>query len=332
MRLSGFVIAVAVSAAVLSPFSDPDPGQTSAPGRPGWAAGKPIPEPVLFAEGSISTPDDEMDAAFTSDGKTVYYTRNHMGQRLGVMLTAQFQNGRWSTPEVVSFSGRFTDYDPFVTADGSKLFYASNRPESGSTKKDFDVWFVEKTGAGWGEPKNAGPMINTPQDEFYPVVAADGTLYFSATRKDTLGRSDIYRARWRDGAYAAPENLGPGVNSPATEVDSYVAPDQSFVVFAGFGRPDDMGNGDLYISEHVNGTWSPARHLGGGINSTAREYCPGASPDGKYFFFTSFRGFGDRVPDKAWSFRDFQSGMQSVLNGWGNIYQVDMSTLRPASR
>jgi hypothetical protein len=125
----------------------------------------------------------------------------------------------------------------------------------------------------------------------------------------------------------APENLGPGVNSPAVEVDSYVAPDQSFVVFAGFGRPDDLGNGDLYVSEQINGVWSPARHLGAGINSIAREYCPGASPDGKYFFFTSFRGFGEKVPDQPWTFRDLRNGFQSVLNGWGNIYQVDMSAL-----
>ncbi|MEO8121755.1 MAG: hypothetical protein ABI606_20835, partial [Rhodoferax sp.] len=48
----------------------------------------------------------------------------------------------------------------------------------------------------------------------------------------TLGRSDIYLSRWRDGKWRAPENLGAGVNSAAQEVDSYIAPDQSFVVLA----------------------------------------------------------------------------------------------------
>ena len=105
------------------------------------------------------------------------------------------------------------------------------------------------------------------------------------------------------------------VNSNTSEVDSYIA-------------PGAMGNGDLYISEQVNGTWTPARHLGNGINSTAREYCPAASPDGKYFFFTSFRGFGDRIPDAPWSYKEFRSGLDSVLNGWGNIYQVDIAALK----
>jgi hypothetical protein len=33
------------------------------------------------------------------------------------------------------------------------------------------------------------------------------------------------------------------------------------------------------------------------------------------------------VPEQAWTFRDLRGGLQSVLNGWGNIYQVDMSAL-----
>lgn len=293
-----------------------------------WSVGRPVPAPILFGEGTISTKDDEMDAAFTPDGRSVYFTKNHFGQRLGVILRSDFASGRWSAPVVAPFSGRFTDYDAFITVDGARLFFASNRPTAGSTKKDFDIWYVEKRGVSWSEPIRVGDVVNSARDEFYPTVSSDGTLYFSATRSDSLGSIDIYRSTWRDGSYQPPENLGPAVNSAATEVDSYIAPDQSFIVFAGFGRPDDMGNGDLYLSERVNGAWTTARHLGAGINSSAREYCPAASPDGKYFFFTSFRGFGDRVPDKPWTHRDLRAGLDGVLNGWGNIYQIDMSALR----
>jgi Tol biopolymer transport system component len=301
----------------------PDP-QGSTP----YASSRALPEPAVFGEGTISTADDEMNAAFTADGKTVYFTKNHMGQRLGVIHESHFVDGRWSTPEIVPFSGQYTDYDPVVSADGTRLFFDSNRPLTGTGRKDFDIWVVEKTAGGWGPPKNLGETINTRQDEFYASLSADGTLYFSATRPDTKGRLDIYRARWQNGAYSTPENLGEGVNSQGVEVDPYVAPDQSFVVFSANGRPDDMGGGDLYISEQVNGVFQPARHLGSGINSAAREYCPSGSPDGRYFFFTSFRGFGDRVPDRPWTTKDFVTGLRSVLNGWGNLYQIDMAALR----
>lgn len=320
---------LAIFSALSLPVQSAVVGQRSGSGHgPAWMADRPLPAPALFAEGTISTADDDMDAMFTADGTTLYFTKSHIAQRLGVIVVSHFQNGRWSEPAVAPFSGRFTDYDPFITPDGQQLFFASNRPLTGSTRKDFDVWVVDRTPQGWSEPRNVGEPINTARDEFYPAVAADGTLYFSATRPEGKGGSDIYRAAWKDGRYAAPENLGAGVNSPATEVDSYVAPDQSFVIFAGFGRPDDLGNGDLYISERVNGQFAPARHLGAGINSPAREYCPGVSPDGKYFFFTSFRGFGDRIPDRPWTFLELQSALRAVLNGFGNIYQIDMSAVR----
>jgi Tol biopolymer transport system component len=294
-----------------------------------YVSSRPIPAPVLYGEGTISTPDEEMNAAFAPDGKTIYFTKLHTGQRLGVIVESHFAGGRWSAPEVAPFSGQYTDYDPFVTADGTKLFFDSNRPLTGTgPRKDFDIWMVEKTATGWTAPQNLGETINTKQDEFYASVASDGTLYFSATRPEGKGRIDIYRSRWQNGAFAAPENLGDGVNTAFVEVDPYVAPDQSFVVFSSSGRPDDLGNGDLYISEQVNGTWQPARHLSGGINSPAREYCPIGSPDGRYLFFTSFRGMGDRIPDRPWGTKDFFSGLKSTLNGWGNIYQIDMSVLR----
>lgn len=304
-------------------------GKTENSGHP-YASSRPMSEPVVFGEGIISTADDELNACFAPDGKTVYISKN-IGTRMGVILASQFVKGKWSVPEVAPFSGRYSDYDPFFSPDGSKLFFISTRPaDSRETKprKDYDIWMVEKTRTGWGEPKNLGTPVNTDKDEYYPSVAADGTLYFSANREATTkGSFDVYRSRFVDGKFTEPENLGDAVNGKTSEVDNYVAPDQSFLVFASYGRPDSLGSGDLYISYHRDGAWTPARHLGGGINSSAREYCPIGSPDGKYFFFTSFRGFIDQPPAKPLTYQELTSKLRSTLNGLGNIYQVDISAL-----
>jgi hypothetical protein len=58
-----------------------------------------------------------------------------------------------------------------------------------------------------------------------------------------------------------------------------------------------------------------------------REYCPILSPDGKYFFFTSFRGFADKPLEKPLTYAQLQSHSKSARNGMGNIYQVDASVL-----
>jgi Tol biopolymer transport system component len=302
----------------------------SADARHPYASDKPMPEPTLFGEGTLSTAEDDLNAAFTPDGRTVYFTRNFPGNKLGVILFSQFKNGKWQPPEIASFSGQAIDYDPFFSPDGSKLFYCSNRSESGKAKNDFDIWFVEKTANGWGAPKSVGEMVNTKGNEFYPSIASDGALYFSSNRPGGKGGFDIYRSQFADGKYTEPENLGEGVNTQGGEIDSYISPDQKFLVFAAYGRQDDLGggSGDLYISQNQNGSWTKSKNLGPKINSPSREYCPIGSPDGKYFFFTSFRGALDKPLDKPLkNNREVMSLMSSTLNGRGNVYQVDLSAL-----
>jgi hypothetical protein len=91
-----------------------------------------------------------------------------------------------------------------VSPDGARLFFISKRPP----EDDFDIWVVERSGNGWGEPRNLGAPVNTEGDELCPSAASDGTLYFSSCgRTDSRGRCDLYRARFRDGQYLEPENL-----------------------------------------------------------------------------------------------------------------------------
>ena len=252
----------------------------------------------LFAPGTISTAGNELNAAFTPDGRTVYFTRTAGtgDARTGTIFVSRMRRGgRWSPPNIAAFSGRYSDYDPFVSPDGARLFFISNR----AGKSDFDIWFVERAGKDWSDARNAGAAINSDRDELYPAVASNGTLYFSSCgRADSHGRCDLYRARVRDGEYLTPENLGDAINSPASETDAYVAPDESYVIFAAYGRADAIGDGDLYVSFRRDGAWSVPQLLPSVVNTKAREYCPIVSADGRWLYFTREDGTGDvhRVP------------------------------------
>lgn len=285
--------------------------------------------PELFGVGTITTRENELNAAFAPDGRTVYFTRKAGdGGRFAVILYSNaLPDGQWSVPAVASFSGRYADYDPIVSPDGSQLLFISTRPLSGTeVRRDFDIWVVDRAGNGWGEPRNLGAPINTDGDELYPSVAADGTLYFSGCgRKDSRGRCDLYRARFRGGRYLEPENLGDSINTPASETDAYVAPDQSYLIFAAYGRPDAVGDGDIYLSTFQNGAWSAPRHLGNGINTKAREYCPIVSPDGQYLYFTSQWGFSDAPQPRNLTAQELSDSLSSVRNGFGNVYRVPLA-------
>jgi Periplasmic component of the Tol biopolymer transport system len=284
-------------------------------------------EPRIFAEGAISTGDFESHPAFSPDGKTLYFVRSTPNFSLWTILVSRFAEGRWSTPEVAPFSGQYSDADPFITSDGSRLYFISNRPVVGKSTPDLDIWVMEKTAAGWSEPKNVGAPINSSGSEWYPTVAASGTIYFGSDREGGKGRTDIYRSRFVNGKYTEAENLGDAINTQANEFEPLIAPDESFLIIMAGGRSDARGGWDLYISYNRNGMWTKPANLGDKINSSGNEYSPIISPDSKYFFWTSTRGFADKPLEKRLNYQGLMNRLRSPRNGLGDIYQIDIGEL-----
>jgi Tol biopolymer transport system component len=279
-------------------------------------------QPTMFGPGIISTEDMELNAAFTPDGRTLYFTKRTPKAQLWTILVSTLKESRWSTPRVAEFSGQYSDFDPFISPDGSQLFFSSNRPAPGKVKKDFDIWMVKKTAAGWTTAASLTD-INTESQEFYSSVSNTGTLYFSSNREGGKGSGDIYRSRLVDGKYSKPENLGDAINSKYMDGDPYIAPDESFLIFVSYNRPEGLGDGDLYISLNQNGSWTAAKNLGEPVNSSVTDFCPNMSPDGKYFFFTSERGFADQQLTKPLTYEQFLKQIHSPGNGLGDIYKID---------
>jgi hypothetical protein len=134
-----------------------------------------------------------------------------------------------------------------------------------------------------------GASINTEEHyENYPTVARDGTIYYMSRREDSVGKTDIYRSRNRDGRYADAENLGPPVNSVESDQDPFIAPDGSYLIVCLTGRSDSFGKYDLYVSfPEEDGSWSEPVNLGEGVNTPGSEFRPYVTADGKYLFFTA---------------------------------------------
>jgi outer membrane protein OmpA-like peptidoglycan-associated protein len=67
----------------------------------------------------------------------------------------------------------------------------------------------------WSQPINAGPNINTPDNEESPFVHFDGkAIYFMRDGKNGLGGYDIYMSRkGLDGKWQPAENLGAPINT-----------------------------------------------------------------------------------------------------------------------
>lgn len=143
------------------------------------------------------------------------------------------RNGKeWRKPELVRFSSSFRDLEPFLSPDGLRLYFVSNRPLKSNTDspKDYDIWYVERLDrkSEWSSPKNLGSTVNTERDEFYPSVANNGNLYFTLIPLDGGNTDDIFFSEWTESGYTKPKALQNTVNTEGYEFNSFIAPDESY--------------------------------------------------------------------------------------------------------
>ena len=247
--------------------------------------------PAVFAPNLVSTEAGELNSVFPPDGREFYFTRQRRVHEV------RDQDGVWGRPQRLAVAGDYSTVDMFVTGDGKRMYVCSTRPLAGQgePKNDRDIWVVTRTAQGWSEPTNLGETVNSPKDDLYPTLTARGDLYFCSRREGGKGRHDIYRAGLANGSFGQPVNVGSPINSPASDFDPYVAPDESYIIFAS-DRPGGLGNADLYISFRTKeGSWSEPRNMGAQVSSPYLDYAPMVSPDGKYLFFTSGRGGADDI-------------------------------------
>ena len=281
--------------------------------------------PVVFYPNVVSTAIDKFNTSFSPDGKTIYYTAT--SQKLGITGIAyqRFTNGKFSQPEFVPFVSRdIATADVQISPDGNRLLFTTYKDYEGKPEGfNFNLWQSTLNEGIWQEPTPIGGLVTSKANEFYPVLSAKGSLYFNS---DISGNSDLYYAKFENGAYDDPIPLPENINSPNKEADAFIAQDESFLIFVRVNEPDGFGNSDLYLSFNKGeNKWTNPINMGETINSDQIDGSPYVTPNGKYLIFTSGR-IAPKVKDEAMeSYSNFQSIMSSNENGSLNFFIVKLN-------
>ncbi len=177
-------------------------------------------EPVLFEEPINNEKFDDGVACVSAGGKEMMYTRCKFDNEKPVgaeIVACKRQGGYWDEPAVISLALDSALLDstviahPAISPDGETLYFVSDMPGGIGGK---DIWKSSKIGDGqWGEPVNMGTVINTPGDEMFPYVRADGMLYFSSDTHIGFGGLDIFRAEKDELGNWQVSNMGRPINS-----------------------------------------------------------------------------------------------------------------------
>ena len=280
---------------------------------------KPIPALTV-----LSSFQNVRDFTISKNQEEIYFTIQSPTEDRAVIAVIKKNKKEWTIPEMTPFSGNFRNIEPFLTQDGLRLYFASNRPidETTTKVKDYDIWYVERKdlNSEWSKPINLGAPVNSKYDEFYPCVTNNGNIYFTSDKINTFGKDDILVCYWNETHFSEPENLGKNINSEGYEFNAYVSPNEEFIIYTIYGSPEGLGSGDLYISyKDNNGNWEKAKNLGSKINSKQMDYCPFYEVTSQTLYFTSKRKTENE--NKVSNLQEFQTLISTYENGLSRIYK-----------
>jgi len=269
-----FLVAVAASGARtenLPELCGPYLGQTP----PSAGAEAFLPEALKPREGFHSS------VVFNKAGDLACWTE----MALGRTWCSAGVDGCWEPPAVVGFDPEFGVREPMFALEDQRFYYISRRPLEHDPVNRERIWFVERVDSGWSAPRVIDDVVSSHPTHWQFSLTAAGDLYFTSEIAGVRGGQDIYVARYREGTFSEPESVGGGVNSDLRDFCPFVAPDESYLIFAR-SVPEERGRSDLFVSfRDEDGAWTEAVNMGEAVNSLANEVSPVVTPDGRYLVF-----------------------------------------------
>jgi len=155
----------------------------------GWSKPKALGKYINtdYHESAVALSYDQNDLYFISDkpggigGRDIYVSRWNDDKE------------EWGEAENLGpvVNSPYNEDGVFIHPDGKTIYFSSKGHNSMGGS---DIFYTEQVNGQWTKPVNIGYPINTPDDDVFFVVAADGrTAYYSSIRDEGYGEKDIYR-------------------------------------------------------------------------------------------------------------------------------------------
>ncbi|MES2394836.1 MAG: OmpA family protein [Bacteroidota bacterium] len=148
-------------------------------------------EPVKLPE-PINSSKHESTASISPDGRTIYFVSNRKGGqgKLDIWLSHQDNTGTWGKAENLGATINTDDNEEgvFIHPDGKTLYFSSM---GHNTSGGFDIFKSIFENGSWSTPVTLGNSINTPEDDLFFTLTADGkTGYYSTAYLGNVGSKE----------------------------------------------------------------------------------------------------------------------------------------------
>jgi outer membrane protein OmpA-like peptidoglycan-associated protein len=198
----------------------------------------------------------EGSVSFSRDGNFLYFTRNNLEGGIPktnskdkvTLKIYEASRGKYDWQGIRSLPFNSDEYScvhPSLSADGSRLFFASNMPGGYG---GYDLYYTEKNTENWSQPINLGAAINTEGNELFPFIHKSDLLFFSSNGHKGKGGLDLFMVSTANDAFGVPENLEAPYNSPEDDL-GFILNEDATRGYLSSSRKNGSGGDDIYMFE-----------------------------------------------------------------------------------
>lgn len=214
-------------------------------------------ENISPIEGGINKKYHDGVTSISKSGTLMFFSRNDKKAKKKnnsinlKIYSSVFVDGMWTDATDIGINGDdFATCHPSLSADGTLLYFASDRPGGFG---GMDIYVVENQNGKWIQPQNLGPTINSAGNDIFPFVNEEGVLFFSSNGHKGMGGLDVFYAKksgmFEEGTWNVRKNLGTPFNTKKDDFGFY-ANEKMTKGFLTSNRFGGLGGDDIYTWEN----------------------------------------------------------------------------------
>ena len=271
---------------------------------------------------TINSKNPEFAPVISSDGKTLYYTRNYISlfgkeKDQDIWYSTKNSDGTWSKAQNLGIPLNTDDNNAVfaVSSDGREVLLMNKYQKDGKLAPGISR--SKRTPNGWSFPEEVkiDNFYNySPNAEF--AVSPDGrVMVMSVQRMTTKGKRDLYVSfKKNNEEWTEPRHMGNTLNSSEHDVTPFIAADGKTLYFSTRGF-SGFGDNDIFKSTRLDETWlnwSEPQNLGEGINTPNWDGFFTIPASGEYAYMCTYEGSSqkedifrlllpeDKQPEPVW--------------------------------
>lgn len=279
---------------------------------------------IVFAPNVISHGFHELGLRISPELNEYMYVTSDSEYITYRLVQVKKIGNEWKQPELAVFANHLSVMSLSYSFDGNKLaLYAYEISDSTKTRK---IYLCDYKNDNWSAPKEL--KYNNPDNLTisHPSFGSDESIYCCVRTEEKEGIYIMYKTF--DG-YSQPKLVSELFKGLFYR--PYVNLDESIILFHA-NLEEGIGLNDLYISfKDDNMIWSKPVLLSNIVNSQDIEFGPYLSPDGKYFFFSSYRPVSNKTFITS-SYKELMNTYRNPQNGYATLFWIKSDFIEKLKR